>query len=100
MACAMAVNSNSLPIALISSLSSNIAVLKMSPDDTPDSMLARGISYLVLFSTLGLIWRWSFMVCAGFRSKSARTQLTNVRMQAVPRQSECRGLRREGTYKA
>ncbi|KAK4704361.1 auxin efflux carrier family protein, partial [Phenoliferia sp. Uapishka_3] len=61
-ACSMAVNSNSLPIALVASLSSNVEALKMSPTDDPDAMLARGISYLILYSTLGLIWRWSFMV--------------------------------------
>ncbi|KZV82252.1 hypothetical protein EXIGLDRAFT_778812 [Exidia glandulosa HHB12029] len=60
--CSMAVNSNSLPIALIQSLSTAVPALKWTPDDTPNAMLARGISYLVLYSTLGLVWRWSFMV--------------------------------------
>ncbi|EJD54392.1 hypothetical protein AURDEDRAFT_156172 [Auricularia subglabra TFB-10046 SS5] len=60
--CSMAVNSNSLPIALIQGLSANVPALRATPNDTPNEMLARGISYLVLYSTLGLVWRWSFMV--------------------------------------
>lgn len=66
MACAMAVNSNSLPIALVQSLSSTVEVLKIDTHDTPDAMLGRGVSYLVLYSTLGLVWRWSVMVYVFF----------------------------------
>lgn len=61
-ACAMFQNSNSLPIALMQSLISEKMPLKWSSDDTKDSMLGRALSYLVLFSTLGIIVRWSIGV--------------------------------------
>jgi len=36
--------------------------LQWGEDDTTDQMLGRALSYLVLFSTLGIIVRWSFGV--------------------------------------
>lgn len=61
-ACAMFQNSNSLPIALMQSLIGEAMPLQWGKDDTPDQMLGRALSYLVLFSTLGIIVRWSFGV--------------------------------------
>ncbi len=55
-------NSNSLPIALMQSLIGEAMPLQWGADDTPDQMLGRALSYLVLFSTLGIIVRWSFGV--------------------------------------
>ncbi|GAA5907656.1 uncharacterized protein JCM6883_001849 [Sporobolomyces salmoneus] len=52
-------NSNSLPIALVQSLLSEKLPLAWGEHDTKDAMLGRGLSYLVLFSTLGIIVRWS-----------------------------------------
>ncbi|GAA5840345.1 hypothetical protein JCM3766R1_001463 [Sporobolomyces carnicolor] len=61
-ACAMFQNSNSLPIALVQSLLSEKLPLAWGDHDTKDAMLGRGLSYLVLFSTLGIIVRWSIGV--------------------------------------
>lgn len=61
-ACAMFQNSNSLPIALMQSLIGEKMPLSWGPHDTRDSQLGRALSYLVLFSTLGIIVRWSIGV--------------------------------------
>ncbi|SCV74392.1 BQ2448_6824 [Microbotryum intermedium] len=61
-ACTMFQNSNSLPIALMQSLIGEKMPLRWGPHDTKDQMLGRALSYLVLFSTLGIIVRWSFGV--------------------------------------
>lgn len=61
-ACAMFQNSNSLPIALVQSLLSEKLPLSWGPHDTRTAQLGRGLSYLVLFSTLGIIVRWSIGV--------------------------------------
>lgn len=55
-------NSNSLPIALMQSLIGEHMPLSWGPHDTKDSQLGRALSYLVLFSTLGIIVRWSIGV--------------------------------------
>lgn len=61
-ACATFQNSNSLPIALLQSLIGEKLPLAWGPHDTKDGMLGRGLSYLVLFSSLGIIVRWSIGV--------------------------------------
>ncbi|GAA5977805.1 hypothetical protein JCM11641_006078 [Rhodosporidiobolus odoratus] len=61
-ACATFQNSNSLPIALMQSLVGEKLPLAWGPHDTKDAMLGRGLSYLVLFSTLGIVVRWSIGV--------------------------------------
>ncbi|GAA5874134.1 hypothetical protein JCM8547_008383 [Rhodosporidiobolus lusitaniae] len=61
-ACATFQNSNSLPIALMQSLIGEKLPLAWGPHDTKDAMLGRGLSYLVLFSSLGIIVRWSIGV--------------------------------------
>ncbi|KAF8761606.1 RNA-binding protein [Rhizoctonia solani] len=48
-------NSNSLPIALMQSLVVTVHELKWGKGDTKDSMLGRALTYLVLYSTLGMI---------------------------------------------
>ncbi|KAE8254091.1 hypothetical protein A4X13_0g3544 [Tilletia indica] len=62
-ACAMSPNSNSLPVALMQSLVVTVPQLRWNeegqPKDTKDSMLGRALTYLVLFSTLGMLVRWS-----------------------------------------
>jgi hypothetical protein len=50
-------NSNSLPIALIQSLVVEVPGLKWGHDDTKDQMLGRALTYLVLYSTLGMMVR-------------------------------------------
>lgn len=61
---AMAVfgNSNSLPLSLVISLSHTISGLHWDkiPGDNDDSVAARGILYLLIFSQLGQIARWSW----------------------------------------
>lgn len=52
--------SNSLPIALMQSLTVTVPGLRWGNSDTRDAMLGRALSYLVLFSTLGIVLRWSY----------------------------------------
>ncbi|KAJ7464064.1 auxin efflux carrier [Mycena latifolia] len=59
MVAAMFMNSNSLPIALMQSLVVTIPALKWGPDDKPDALLGRALTYLLLYSTMGLVLRWS-----------------------------------------
>ncbi|KAA1067620.1 hypothetical protein PGT21_011637 [Puccinia graminis f. sp. tritici] len=61
----MFMNSNSLPIALMTSLITTINRhdgLKWGADDSKDKQLGRSLTYLVVFSTMGLIFRWSYGV--------------------------------------
>lgn len=62
MAAAMFMNSNSLPIALMQSLVVTVPGLKWGQDDNKNAMLGRALTYLVLYSTLGMILRWSYGV--------------------------------------
>ncbi|KAG6896369.1 hypothetical protein C0992_008738, partial [Termitomyces sp. T32_za158] len=59
MAAAMFMNSNSLPIALMQSLVVSVPGLKWTKDDNKDAMVGRALTYLVLYSTLGMVVRWS-----------------------------------------
>lgn len=61
-AASMFMNSNSLPIALMQSLVATVPTLKWDDDDSKDAMLGRALSYLVLYSTLGMVLRWSYGV--------------------------------------
>lgn len=61
-AASMFMNSNSLPIALMQSLVVTVPGLKWEEDDDKDVMLGRALTYLVLYSTLGMIVRWSYGV--------------------------------------
>lgn len=54
-AASMFMNSNSLPVALMASLATTVPLLKWGPDDTFDAMFGRSLTYLVVFSTLGMI---------------------------------------------
>lgn len=58
-ACAAFPNTNSLPVALMQSLVLSVKDLRWGDHDTKDQMLGRALSYLVLFSTLGIVMRWS-----------------------------------------
>ncbi|KAK0470578.1 auxin efflux carrier [Armillaria novae-zelandiae] len=62
MAAAMFMNSNSLPIALMQSLVLTVPGLKWGEDDNKDAMLGRALTYLVLYSTMGMVLRWSYGV--------------------------------------
>ncbi|KAI9278438.1 dynein light chain 1, cytoplasmic [Phascolomyces articulosus] len=61
-ACVMFSNTNSLPIAIISSLAVSEAgkILFWDADDTKDSVAARGISYTLFFAIFGNLLRWSY----------------------------------------
>ena len=59
-AASMFMNSNSLPIALMQSMVLTVHGLKWGPGDTRDGMLGRALTYLVLYSTLGLMVRVHF----------------------------------------
>ncbi|KAF7327416.1 hypothetical protein MKEN_00319400 [Mycena kentingensis (nom. inval.)] len=63
-ASAMFMNSNSLPIALMQALvaSGSVSGLKWGPNDNKNAMLGRALTYLVLYSTLGMVLRWSYGV--------------------------------------
>ena len=61
-AASMFMNSNSLPIALMQSLVVTVPTLRWDGDDDKNSMLARALTYLVLYSTLGMVVRWSYGV--------------------------------------
>ncbi|RCH78331.1 hypothetical protein CU098_002341, partial [Rhizopus stolonifer] len=62
LACVMFSNSNSLPIAIISSLSVSEAahILFWNTEDTPEAVAARGISYTLFFAIFGNLIRWSY----------------------------------------
>lgn len=55
MAAAMFMNSNSLPIALMQSLVATVPDLKWDEDDDKNTMLGRALTYLVMYSTLGMM---------------------------------------------
>ncbi|OSX61260.1 hypothetical protein POSPLADRAFT_1182402 [Postia placenta MAD-698-R-SB12] len=61
-AAAMFMNSNSLPIALMQSLVLTVPGLKWGEDDNNNAMVGRALTYLVLYSTLGMMLRWSYGV--------------------------------------
>lgn len=61
-AASMFMNSNSLPIALMQSLVVTVPALRWEAGDDKNSMLARALTYLVLYSTLGMVVRWSYGV--------------------------------------
>ncbi|KAJ7454674.1 membrane transport protein-domain-containing protein [Mycena latifolia] len=62
MAAAMFMNSNSLPIALMQSLVVTVPGLKWGHEDNKNAMVGRALTYLVLYSTLGMVLRWSYGV--------------------------------------
>ncbi|KAI0360353.1 hypothetical protein OH77DRAFT_675774 [Trametes cingulata] len=62
MAASMFMNSNALPIALMQSLVITVPGLKWTDDDSTDAMVGRALTYLVLYSTLGMVLRWSYGV--------------------------------------
>jgi len=51
----MFMNSNALPIALMQSLVLSVPDLMWGSDDNKDSMLGRALTYLTMYSTLGMV---------------------------------------------
>ncbi|KZP16933.1 hypothetical protein FIBSPDRAFT_957637 [Athelia psychrophila] len=62
MAASMFMNSNSLPIALMQSLIVTSPHLKWGKDDNKNAMVGRALTYLVMYSTLVMVLRWSYGV--------------------------------------
>jgi predicted permease len=60
MAAAMFMNSNSLPIALMQSLVVAVPELMWGSDDSKNIMLGRALTYLTMYSTLGMVIRYSY----------------------------------------
>ncbi|OAD75472.1 hypothetical protein PHYBLDRAFT_30683 [Phycomyces blakesleeanus NRRL 1555(-)] len=62
LACVLFSNTNSLPIAIISSLAVSEAahILFWTEGDTPETVAARGISYTLFFAIFGNLVRWSY----------------------------------------
>ncbi|KAH9818699.1 auxin efflux carrier, partial [Melampsora americana] len=58
----MFMNTNTIPVALIQSLSMSLPILKSQPDDKPEDQLARALSYLLIYGLLGSFVRWSLGV--------------------------------------
>lgn len=54
MAASMFMNSNSLPIALMQSMVYSVKALHWGDQDDEDAMLARALTYLVTYSTMGM----------------------------------------------
>ncbi|KAI0739758.1 membrane transport protein-domain-containing protein [Daedaleopsis nitida] len=61
-AASMFMNSNSLPIALMQSLVVTVPGLKWHDNDNKNAMVGRARTYLVLYSTLCMVVRWSYGV--------------------------------------
>ncbi|KAK7031851.1 auxin efflux carrier [Favolaschia claudopus] len=63
LAASMFMNSNSLPVALMQSLVVTLPALKqkLNPDadDDTNAMVGRALTYLLLYSTIGMVLRWS-----------------------------------------
>lgn len=70
MAAAMFMNSNSLPIALMQSLVTTVPDLKWDGDDNKNAMLGRALTYLVMYSTLGMVV--SFRIFQDIHSSAER----------------------------
>ncbi|KAF9522364.1 membrane transport protein-domain-containing protein [Crepidotus variabilis] len=62
MAAAMFMNSNALPIALMQSLVVSVPDLAWGPGDNKNAMLGRALTYLTMYSTLGMVVRYSYGV--------------------------------------
>jgi hypothetical protein len=63
MAAAMFMNSNALPIALMQSLVVSVPDLAWGTDDNKNAMLGRALTYLTMYSTLGMVVSLFFMSC-------------------------------------
>ncbi|TFK18760.1 endoplasmic reticulum protein [Coprinopsis marcescibilis] len=74
MAAAMFMNSNALPIALMQSLVVAVPDLKWGADDDKNVMLGRALTYLTMYSTMGMILRYSYGIRLLARADTVHTQ--------------------------
>lgn len=79
MAAAMFMNSNSLPIALMQSLVVAVPELMWGADDTKNVMLGRALTYLTMYSTLGMVVRYSYGIRLLARADTAVVGSVNER---------------------
>lgn len=85
MAVSMFMNSNSLPIAIATSLLAGMGRTRgfeWGPTDTQDKQMGRTLSYFVVFSTLGLVLRWSYgvkLLSVSPPKENVKTKKPNVR---------------------
>jgi len=68
MAAAMFMNSNALPIALMQSLVVSVPDLAWGSQDNKNAMLGRALTYLTMYSTLGMVVSALFSVIFRLRS--------------------------------
>jgi auxin efflux carrier family protein len=61
----MFMNSNALPIALMQSLVVSVPDLAWGSDDNKNAMLGRALTYLTMYSTLGMVVSSPFFVSYG-----------------------------------
>ena len=65
-AAAMFMNSNALPIALMQSLAVSVPDLMWGSDDNKDAILGRSLTYLTMYSTLGMVVRYPLFISTSF----------------------------------
>ncbi|KJA25732.1 hypothetical protein HYPSUDRAFT_37175 [Hypholoma sublateritium FD-334 SS-4] len=78
MAAAMFMNSNALPIALMQSLVVSVPDLAWGSDDNKNAMLGRALTYLTMYSTLGMVVRYSYGVSLLSRADTILSASTTV----------------------
>ncbi|KAF8327967.1 membrane transport protein-domain-containing protein [Cantharellus anzutake] len=88
MAASMFSNTNSLPIALIQSMVFNIKGLSWGPDDNADSMLGRGLGYMILYANFSTMARWSYGVHLLTQEEDELTQNQSTLQQNIDARPE------------
>ncbi|KAF8802808.1 endoplasmic reticulum auxin efflux carrier [Phlegmacium glaucopus] len=83
-AAAMFMNSNALPIALMQSLVLSVPDLMWGMDDSQDFMLGRALTYLTMYSTLGMVLRYSYGVKLLSRVDTHLTQAETIVDERTP----------------
>ncbi|KAF8880090.1 hypothetical protein CPB84DRAFT_282675 [Gymnopilus junonius] len=77
-ASAMFMNSNALPIALMQSLVLSVPDLAWGDDDNTDAMMGRALTYLTMYSTLGMVIRYSYGISLLSRADTINTSLASA----------------------
>ncbi|EGG02708.1 uncharacterized protein MELLADRAFT_91175 [Melampsora larici-populina 98AG31] len=97
-AVSMFMNSNSLPIAIATSMLAGMGStggFEWGPTDDQDKQMARTLSYFVLFSSFGLVLRWSY----GVRLLAVSTEEKRVKTEAPKSRQAWGSLKFCGTNK-
>ncbi|KAF8874710.1 hypothetical protein CPB84DRAFT_1890792 [Gymnopilus junonius] len=77
-ASAMFMNSNALPIALMQSLVLSVPDLAWGDDDNTDAMMGRALTYLTMYSTLGMVIRYSYGISLLSRADTINASLASA----------------------